>query len=118
MRPNANHIQSALLRAITAQAGIDTSDRQKTILVVESVCSDDWASATFVGATHQLDLRLEGDREPVQAAVAALHAGLAEREIPINGHIVAEIGVCSANAIIADNMITVTLTVNALTIID
>ena len=118
MRTNTSHVQAALLRAIAAQAEIDPLDRKKTILIVEAICSDDWASATFIGATHCLDLRLDGEAEAVNQAVAALHHGLSERDIPIAGHIVAEIAVNSRNTIITDNMISVFLTVNALTIID
>nr|WP_310523934.1 hypothetical protein [Polymorphobacter sp.] len=119
MRPNANHVQSALLRAITAQAGLVANNRQKAILIVEQIISSDWASATFLGATHDFALRLDGDPLVVNAAVAALHDGLAERDIPVAGHIVAEIAVRSDPVVCINNsMVSISLTVNALTIID
>lgn len=119
MRPNSSHIQAALLRAITAQAGLDNLDRQKAILIVENIRSDDWASATFLGATHALELRIQGPAPIVDAAAKALQDGLAERDIPIAGHIAAEVEVVLGTVTnIADNMISISLMVNALTIID
>lgn len=119
MRPNGSHIQAAILRAITAQAGLGNLNRQKAILIVENIRSDDWASATFVGATHALELRIEGAAQTVAAAAAALHDGLAECDIPIAGHIAAEVEVILGKYTnIIDNMISISLTVNALTIID
>jgi hypothetical protein len=119
MRPVGNHVHAAILRAIAAQAGLDTNDREKPILIVEQIKSVDWASATFIGARHEFDLRISGDPQAVESAKCQLMAGLADREIPIAGQIVAEIAV----ALVAEdkrnlNMTTITLRVNALTILD
>lgn len=119
MRATGNHIQLALLRAITEQAALGNLDREKPIIVVGEIISTDWASATFEGATHQFDLQLRGEAGAVALAAAALMTGLAEREIAISGHIVAEIAATAgALSIINDIMITQMLTVNVLTIID
>lgn len=119
MRPPGNHIVAALLRGITDQAGLDPVDRKKPILVIETIVSNDWASATFVGARHQLDLRLDGAPAAVATALAALVAGLPELEFAIAGHIVAEINVeAGLCARIAESMVKQSLTVNVLTIID
>jgi hypothetical protein len=118
MRPAGHHVAAALLRAVAAAAGASAIDRQKPIMIVEEVVSTDWASATFVGATHVLSLRFEGTAGAVDAVFEAL-GGLAEREIPIPGHIVAElVALPGPTQNMADNMVAKSLTVNALTIID
>ncbi len=119
MRPSGNHAQSAILRSILATAGLSVPDRQKPILVVEDVRSTDWASATFVGATHDFDLRIEGEETAVAAAVARIAAELPECDIALSGHIVAEIVVLPGEMLVtADYMVSRSLTVNALTIRD
>lgn len=118
MRPSGNHVAAALLRAISACAGLQAADRQKPMMIVEDAASTDWASATFVGATHVFTLRFEGDSDWIAQAFRAFE-GLPEREIAIPGHIVAEL-VASPGPTqhMDDNMIAKNLTVNVLTIID
>jgi regulator of RNase E activity RraA len=119
MRPVGNHVHAAILRAVAAQAGLDPVDREKPIMVVEEVRSTDWASATFVGARHEFALRLCGSAGAVADAVARLVAGLAECDIPISGQIVADIGLTLGNEDKRNvNMVEVSLSVNALTIVD
>lgn len=91
MRPVRTHVQAAILRAIAAEAGLDGTDRQKPILVIEDLVSTDWASATFVGAQHVITVRVAGEAGAVAAAIDRMVAGLPERDMPICGHIVAEI---------------------------
>lgn len=118
MRPAGNHVTAALLRAVATCGGLSASDRQKPIMVVENIVSTDWASATFVGATHVLDLRFEGRASDIADAFGAFES-LAEREIAIPGIIVAElVATPGPTQSMADNMIAKTLTVNVLTIID
>lgn len=119
MRNLGNHVQAAIVRGVTDQAGLLADDRQKTILIVESLQSTDWASATFVGANHRLHLRLQGPADGVTAAIAAL-GGLPTREFSIPGHILAEIA-CDWGPtfdVIGDDIVAISLTVNALTILD
>lgn len=119
MRPVGNHIHAAVLRAVVTQAGLSIVDRVKPILVVEAIRSTDWASATFVGATHEIDLRLEGERIAVETVLQHLETRLPDCEIPIAGQIVAEIAVTLREDIACpDNMFTKLLTVNVLTIVD
>lgn len=120
MRPVGNHIQAAILRAIAAEAGADSADREKPIMIVEEIRSMEWASATFVGARHEIDLRIEGDPAAVAMAVSRLVTGLPERDIPVTGHIVAEIAATpSVNTTKQNvNLGRPELTVNVLTIID
>ncbi len=116
MRPLANHIHAAILRAIAEAIG--PVDREKPILVVEQARSTDWASATFLGATHEFDLRLEGPPALVALAMQRL-VDLPEREVAIAGHIVAEIAAYGgAEHNISSDMVSKQLTVNVLTIID
>ncbi len=119
MRTSGNHVQAALLRAIANVAFLSVHDRQKPILIVESACSLDWASATFVGATHKLDLRLDGDAAAVAAALALLLADLGDAEIPVAGQIVAEIAATPGVLAVFDTgNAAQSLCVRALTIID
>lgn len=118
MRPSGNHVTAALLRAISACGGLSTADRQKPTTIVEDVVSTDWASATFVGATHVFSLRFEGDSTWIAEAFRAFDS-LPEREIAIPGHIVAElVATAGPTQHMNDNMVAKTLTVNVLTIID
>jgi hypothetical protein len=119
MRPIGNHVHAAILRAVAAQAGLDPANREKPILLVEEVRSTDWASATFVGARHEFDLRLVGKETAVADAIDRLVTGLGDCDIPISGQIVADIGLTLGNEDKRNvNMIEVSLSVNALTIIN
>lgn len=119
---------AALLRGIAAAAGLDSTDREKPILVVEELRSHDWASATFVGFTHSFNLRLVGPATAVAAAVDALALRLPDWEFHLPGHIVADIAVAPAEqeridepaivAIPGPSTVSHPLVVNTLIIID
>jgi hypothetical protein len=118
MRPAGNHVTAALLRAISACGEVSAVDRQKPIMIIEDATSTDWASATFVGATHVIALRFEGQAAAIADAFRAFET-LAECEIAIPGHIVAELAASPGpTQHMSDSMVAKTLTVNALTIID
>ncbi len=77
-----NDATSALLRAICLKfAGFEP--------VVEEIRSRSWTSATFVGARHELRLRLCGDG--ARAAAEGLAASLDARQFNLRGHILADI---------------------------
>jgi hypothetical protein len=119
MRPFGNHVHVALLRAIAFEAGLDGGDREKPILIVEEIRSVDWASATFIGARHEIDLRFEGPAAAVAAAADRLVEALPDADIPICGHIVAEIAAAPVNT--AKQKVNISagrLRVNVLTIVD
>ena len=119
MRTIGNHVETALLRVVAAVAGVSNVDRQKPIMTIEEIRSSDWASATFVGSIHEFDLRFEGTTGAVNTAMDALASGLAKREIALSGQIVAEIGMLPGDKkVIGEDMISKTLTVNALVIRD
>ncbi|QJU58022.1 hypothetical protein HL653_09625 [Sphingomonas sp. AP4-R1] len=95
MRGNA---RDALVEALAARGGDGA--------VVRARPSHDWASATFAGARHRLEIRL-----PAEAA-DAFARGLGEAEFSLRGHLLADIAIVDRGA--ADGE--VLLEVEALTI--
>jgi hypothetical protein len=118
MRPASDRLALHLVRAVAAEAGVAFAG-EKPALIVEELTAHDWASATFQGALHRLDLRLEGPDDLVAQACARLHAGLPTRDIPLPGHFVAEIALTLGNLIHSGAIcVSQSLTVNALIIAD
>jgi hypothetical protein len=93
IRTPIGHVATAILREIGAMTRIGSADRQKPMLVVEELRAFDWASVTFVGQRHEMDLRLDGDADVVAAAMVCLCDDLAAADIPMAGHFIAEIRV-------------------------
>jgi hypothetical protein len=83
MKAAAHDATSGLLRAVQASFAMPVA--------LEEVRSRAWASATFVGARHELSLRLEGSK--ADEAAKDFVAGLAAAEFPLKGHIVADMHV-------------------------
>lgn len=79
---------SELIRAIRARI----ADFVCTVAVERSV-SRAWASATFSGARHEFQLRIEG--EDANAATDAFLCCLADAEFALRGHILADIALIS-----------------------
>ena len=107
MRPHADRVQAAILRAVAglvAPLGVR--------LVIEELRCRDWASLTLSGGRHELDVRLDGPGGA--AALARLQAEAPDLDIAIPGHILAELVVEPGAADDAG----VALTVNALVIRD
>lgn len=84
MRPHADRVQAAILRAVAALVAPHGAQ-----LVIEELRCRDWASLTMVGGRHELDLRLDGPG--ADAALARLQAELPDLDIAIPGHILAEL---------------------------
>ena len=76
------------------------------LMLVESIGSEPWASATFVGQTHWIELQLEGHGDAVAATCRRLEAELGEAEFDVAGHIVADVAVEAALPVTAANGIT------------
>jgi hypothetical protein len=93
IRTPIGHAATRILREVEAMVRIGACDREKPIMIVEEVRSTDWASVTFVGQRHEFDLRLDGERDAVAAAMVRLADDLAEHEISIAGQFIAEIRV-------------------------
>lgn len=87
MRTMMSNAQGALLRAIRRFFEAD-DDGVYPAMVIEATSSEAWASATFSGQRHRLELSFRGgDAGRVDALVNAL--GVAELVVP--GHIVADV---------------------------
>jgi hypothetical protein len=87
MSPPLNDATTALLRALAPHfAGLE--------LIVEEIKSRSWASATFVGAHHELGLRLQGDG--AEAAAGQFAARLDVRQLKLRGHILADIALLAS----------------------
>ncbi len=93
IRTPIGHVATAILREIGAMTRIGSADRQKPMLVIEELRAFDWASVTFVGQRHEMDLRLDGDADVVAAAMVRLGDDLAAADIAMAGHFIAEIRV-------------------------
>ena len=78
---------SALLRAIAAQFAARDG------FAVENIKSRSWASATFLGARHELIFGLSG--ATADAAADAFVSRLDSIEFALRGHIVADIALVS-----------------------
>lgn len=118
MRPASDRIAMRLVQAVADTAGVGLNG-EKPILIVEELAAQEWASATFVGALHRLDLRLEGPAVALAAATERLQHELATRDIPLPGHFVAEIALTLGHPPHEDDCdIAISLIVNALVLQD
>jgi hypothetical protein len=77
--PDAATLLDRALTTSAARAGLE--------LAVTTAESTRWASATFTGARHVLEVAIGGD------AAAAWLAELPEAELPMRGHLVADLAV-------------------------
>ncbi len=81
---------------------------------VEPVSQTDWASVTFTGARHRLRVTLAG--EGAVGAAADFLGKLSDLELPISGHLVADVALVAEER--GDNGRYVALELEALTIED
>lgn len=82
MRPIGNDATTALLRSLRRTFGTFE-------FVIEEIKSRSWASATFLGARHELTFQLRG--EGAEAAAGRFSETLDVAEFHLRGHIVADI---------------------------
>lgn len=82
MKAICNDATTALLRAISVNFVNLTP-------VFEEIRSSSWASATFIGARHELSFRVSGDG--AEAAVERFASALQVAEFQLRGHILADI---------------------------
>ena len=87
------HVAGCIVRAVETLAA---GGRAGLIVIVEDIAVEEWASATFEGHRHRLQMRLAGRADLVGTATARIVAGLAELDIPISGQFVADIAVTVA----------------------
>jgi hypothetical protein len=121
MKPMISNAQAPLLRAVQHLliAALAYEPARPVSVFVESAVSEDWASATFVGQRHRIEVRLDpgfdqssstdgtatdAGRDAADGAVAdaalmtavtQIAATIGEAEIDVTGHFVAEIAVVS-----------------------
>lgn len=87
------------------------------LLTVEDFSAEPWASLTFTGMRHGLQLRLEGPMDAVEGALARLHTLAAAPDLPLPGHFLADMALGEASGEIrADGSMVLTIDVQALTI--
>lgn len=86
-------------------------------LVIEDFSSEPWASLTFTGMRHRIDIRLEGRQVDVEAAYDRLRALMTEPDLELAGHFLAEIALsCTHGEVRDDGGMAMTLSYEALTI--
>ena len=93
MQPLTNDATTALLRAIHVNF---SNFATGCALHVEAIRGRPWASVTFSGARHELDLRLTGPS--AEQAAARLTSCLDSAEFKLRGHFVADIALVSKEA--------------------
>ena len=74
-------------------AGLRQAIGGRAAMAIEEVSSRAWASVTFSGARHELSLRLEG--EAAEAEAERFLTALDRTELPISGHILADLSLVS-----------------------
>ena len=123
MRMSLGRASAALLRAVRMVVG-DAADGaagratdDTPLLAVSAFESEPWASLTFSGARHRLEVRLEGRAAQVREARARLAASLAEMDLTIPGQFLADSELVDAGCIrLEHGCISLNLRLMALTI--
>lgn len=81
------------IRRIVEDNSVTGTQDDPPRLVIEQIESRDWASATFIGQHHRLDLRIDGGAQSVAAVAARLAQQLPTLEAAAGGHFLAEAAV-------------------------
>jgi len=123
MRLQLTDVHVRLLRGLRGLIASDPrlarwlDDSEGPSLVIEGFDSEPWASLTFTGTRHRLDVRLQGPHDEVEAASAQLRALLTEPDLSLPGHFLAEIEVVESIAEInQDGLMGLAIQIEALTI--
>lgn len=107
----------AVRKLVAASCAADTaSGAGEPRLVIECIETIDWASVTFVGKRHMLDLRLEGAGEAVTRAVERLAADLPEVDVEGAGWFLADAGLDNFEVVLDHSVAVARIRVAALTI--
>ncbi len=86
-------------------------------LVIEDFSSEPWASLTFMGMRHRVDIRLRGPRGEVENAYDRLRSLMTEPDIDLPGQFLAKNEMVDARGEIhADDSMQMSLRYEALTI--
>lgn len=114
MRPMISGVQGALLRAIRRYLEEGAADAFPAI-VVEATASEAWASATFSGHRHRLELSFSGGDV---AQIDRLAVALQNADLVMPGHIVADMSMVEHQAHDGDTAPLHRLVFEALTVAD
>ncbi len=102
MRAGLANASGRLVRAVQARVGggaiWPTPDFEgcvaaQPLLVIEALMEEPWASLTFSGTRHRLDLRLDGGVQAIERAIADLACWADADCPPLAGHFLAEVQV-------------------------
>ncbi len=90
---------------------------QAPFIVIEDLQEAPWASLTFTGTRHQLEVRLNGGSQELAEAVAALESWSEDADLLPGGHFLAEVQVTeTAREVGVDGRMALSLRLDALTI--
>lgn len=122
MRRQMGGVHGALLRGLKRLLSLDAGlaalpGGEVPAMVVEEMETEPWASVTFAGWRHRIELRLEGDGQAVEAAVERAGALIERADLTLPGHLLAEIAVTGADSRWLDGgQMATCLTIEALTV--
>lgn len=98
----------------------DTGDAHtaaQPLIVIEDFLEEPWASLTFSGTRHRLDLRLQGGAQAIEQAMGSLSAWTDEDDPLLAGHFLAEVQITeTAREICEGGRMSLCLRLDALTI--
>lgn len=127
MRSDMTAVHGRLLRLLTAQLESDpqlahwmsAQDAALPGLVIESFDSAPWASLTFTGERHRLEVRLDGRPDEVEAAQDRIEALIEAPTFDLGRHCLIELALTASDAELRDDgTMRLALTLEALTIED
>lgn len=125
MRVTINEAHGALLRGLRRLmladpmlAPLMSADGHLPRVTVQGLASEPWASATFTGHRHRLDLKLRGLAGELERVRERLWRRLRDADIAMRGHVLIELSLASAETRIEQDGEICCLTFEALTIED
>lgn len=113
------HAADAALALLHGAAGSAEAGRaaQSPLMVIEGLHEEPWASLTFSGTRHRLEVRLDGRSQELAEALSALESWPEEAEPLPGGHFLAEVQVTeTAREVGVDGRMALSLRLDALTI--
>lgn len=115
LRGTPAHLVKAFARLAAEPA---TTTPMFPMLVVESITSRPWSSATFDGERHRFELRLLGDAHAVGEGLDRLIEQLPEAEFDLPGEIVAEAKLVAVRADPDPRVAALALVIEVISIVD
>ena len=116
MKPFVHDGHAIVLAALRRLVRGIREDAHTPLLIIEELQSQDWASATFVGQQHRIEVRLEGGAEAVTAALLSVRDGIAEADGSSDRYFIAEAALAGAVLDATGPRATARLMIEALTL--